>query len=116
FDEANADYLEELGIAAFKVPSGEITNHAFLAHLARKGRPLLISTGMSTMEEVDDAVRVVRCNGAPPIILFHCVTNYPAAPADCNLAAMETMRRAFGVPVGWSDHTLGLDISLAAVA
>jgi N-acetylneuraminate synthase len=116
FDETSADFLEELGVAAFKLPSGELTNHAFLAHLARKGRPLLVSTGMSTMTEVEAAVRVVHCNGDPPLALFHCVTSYPAAPADCNLGAMETMRRAFGVPVGWSDHTLGLSVSVASVA
>jgi N,N'-diacetyllegionaminate synthase len=116
FDEGSADFLEELGVGAFKVPSGEITNHGFLEHLARKKRPLLISTGMSTLDEVGAALRVVRSAGNPPVALFHCVTSYPARPQDCNLAAMGTMRSAFGVPVGWSDHTLGLAVSLASVA
>jgi N-acetylneuraminate synthase len=116
FDEGSADFLEGLGLAAFKVPSGEITNLPFLAHLAAKGRPIILSTGMSTLVEVGRALETIEAHGAPRVALLHCVTNYPAAPADCNLGAMETMRRAFRVPVGWSDHTLGLTVSLAAVA
>jgi sialic acid synthase SpsE len=103
-------------MAAFKVPSGELTNHPLVAHVASKGKPVLMSTGMSTLAEVAEAVQVVRENGDPPLALFHCVTSYPAAPADCNLRAMATMRAAFGAPVGWSDHTQGIDISLTAVA
>jgi N-acetylneuraminate synthase/N,N'-diacetyllegionaminate synthase len=116
FDEASADLLETLGVPAYKVPSGEVTNHPLLAHVARKGKPVLVSTGMSTLGEVAEAVQVVRENGDPPLALFHCVTSYPASPADCNLRAMEAMRTAFGVPVGWSDHTVGIQVSLAAVA
>jgi N,N'-diacetyllegionaminate synthase len=116
FDDVSADFLEDLGVSAFKVPSGEITNLPFLARLAGKGRPLLVSTGMSRMAEVNEAVETVRAAGDPPLALFHCVTNYPADPADCNLRAMDTMRRAFRVPVGWSDHTEGIPVSLAAVA
>jgi N,N'-diacetyllegionaminate synthase len=116
FDEENADFLSELGIAAFKIPSGEITNHPFLADLARKGKPLLVSTGMSTLAEVKAAVDVIDAEGSPPLALFHCVSQYPAPDNECNLRAMSTMRSAFGVPVGWSDHTLGIGISVAAVA
>ena len=116
FDTVSADFLDGLGLPGFKVPSGEVTNLPFLAYLARKGKPMLVSTGMSTLEEVATAVAVVRTSGDPPLALFHCVTNYPAAPADCNLRAIETMRRVFGVPVGWSDHTEGLYPSIAAVA
>jgi N-acetylneuraminate synthase/N,N'-diacetyllegionaminate synthase len=116
FDESSADLLEGLGMAAFKVPSGEITNHSFLAHVASKGKPVLMSTGMSTLAEVAEAVQVIRESADPPFGLLHCVTSYPAAPADCNLRAMAAMRAAFGVPVGWSDHTEGIQISLAAVA
>ena len=116
FDEENADFLVELGIGAFKVPSGEITNHPFLAHLARKGKPLLVSTGMSTLAEVEAAVTVIETEGSPPLALFHCVSQYPAPENECNLRAMSTMRAAFDVPVGWSDHTLGIGISLASVA
>ena len=75
-----------------------------------------MSTGMSTLAEVAEAVQVVRESGDPPLALFHCVTSYPAPPAECNLRAIATMRTAFGVPVGWSDHTEGGEISLAAVA
>lgn len=113
FDPASADFLESLEVPAFKIPSGEITNHPFLAHVAAKGRPILLSTGMSTLAEVGAAVDVVQGQGAP-LALFHCVTSYPAAPSSCNLRAMETMRLAFDVPVGWSDHTSGLEVPLAA--
>jgi N,N'-diacetyllegionaminate synthase len=116
FDEGSADFLDDMGLAAFKVPSGEITNHPFLAHLAAKGRPLLVSTGMSTLVEVGGALDTIAAHGDPAVALLHCVSNYPAAPADCNLRSMDTMRRAFQVPVGWSDHTLGVAVSLAAVA
>jgi len=110
------DFLKRLEDSAFKVPSGELTNHPFLAHLARKGRTLLISTGMSTLEEVGAALEIVRAAGSTPAAVLHCVSSYPAAPADCNLRAMETMRQTFGIPVGWSDHTLQVTVATAAVA
>ncbi len=116
FDQSSADFLYDLGVPAFKVSSGDVTNHPFLEHLAGSGLPILLSTGMSTLEEVASAVDAIRACGSSPLALFHCVSNYPASPADCNLRAMETMRAAFGVPVGWSDHTDGIDISIAAVA
>lgn len=116
FDQSSADLVDALDVPAFKIPSGEITNHDLLTYVARKGRPMLISTGMCSIAEVGDALGVVRAAGNPPVALFHCVTSYPASPADCNLRAIETMQAAFGVPVGWSDHTLGTDITLAAVA
>jgi N-acetylneuraminate synthase/N,N'-diacetyllegionaminate synthase len=116
FDEGSADFLDGLGVAAFKIPSGEVTNHPFLAHVAAKGRPLLVSTGMCDLPEVGAAVDAIREAGDPPLALFHCVSSYPAAAADANLRAMETLSRAFGVPVGWSDHTEGPEATLAAVA
>jgi N-acetylneuraminate synthase/N,N'-diacetyllegionaminate synthase len=116
FDSGSADLLDQLGMPAFKIPSGEVTNHPLVAHVSGRGKPVLMSTGMSTMAEIADAVAVVRANGNPPLALLHCVTDYPATPGDCNLRAIETMRRAFGVPVGWSDHTAGLSVALAAVA
>lgn len=116
FDEESADFLDALGVPAFKVPSGELTNHPFLTRLARKQKPLFISTGMSTLEEVADAVEVVRANGGTGFALLHCVTTYPASGADSNLRAMATMASSFGVPVGWSDHTPGSSISCAAAA
>lgn len=115
FDEASADLLEALDLPAFKIPSGEVTNLPFLAYLARKQRTMILSTGMSTLAEVEAAVAAITRGGNPPLALLHCVSCYPTAPADVNLRAMETMRSAFPVPVGFSDHTLGSEISLAAV-
>lgn len=116
FDEPSADFLEELGVPAFKVSSGDLTNVLLLRHIARKRHPLLVSTGMGTLEEVLAAVATVKVAGATDVALFHCVSNYPALPADCNLRAMATLRDATGVPVGWSDHTQGIDVTIAAVA
>ena len=116
FDEASADLLDRLDVPAFKVGSGELTNLPFLAHLASKGRPLLVSTGMAVMAEVDAALGAIRRAGDPPVALFHCVSAYPADAADANLAAIRTMRAAFRVPVGWSDHTPGITLPIAAVA
>lgn len=116
FDRASAELLDALGVAAFKVPSGELTNLPFLADLAARGRPLLISTGMATLAEVGDALLTVRAAGAPPVALLHCVSQYPAPLDACNLAAIATLRAAFGVPAGWSDHTPGGLASIAAVA
>jgi N,N'-diacetyllegionaminate synthase len=116
FDEESADLLETLDVAAFKIPSGEITNLPFLEHVARKRKPILLSTGMSDMSEVAAAVRAIRAQGNGEIVLLQCVSNYPANPADVNLRAMATMASAFGVPAGYSDHTLGLEAPLAAVA
>ncbi len=116
FDDASADLLEGLGVPAFKVGSGELTNLPFIRRLAARGRPLLLSTGMADMVEVAAAVDAVRANGDVPLALFHCVSSYPADPADANLRAIETLRRAFGVPAGWSDHTPGTEVAVAAVA
>jgi N-acetylneuraminate synthase len=116
FDEASADVLEQLGVPLIKIPSGELTNLPFLRHVARKHRPLIVSTGMATLEEVATAVAAIREGGDPPIALLHCVSAYPAPAAETNLRAMDTLRERFGVPVGLSDHTLGLEVALAAVA
>jgi N-acetylneuraminate synthase/N,N'-diacetyllegionaminate synthase len=116
FDEASADDLEALGVPLFKVPSGEITNVPLLRHLAAKHRPIIVSTGMSTLDEVALAVDVLCAAGDPPVALLHCLSAYPAPAAEMNLRAMETLRSRFGVPVGLSDHTAGLAVSVAAVA
>lgn len=116
FDERSAEFLVELGCAALKIASGEVTNDRFLAAMAGYGVPLLMSSGMATLAEVARAIEVIRQNGAPPLSLFHCVTNYPADAADCNLRAMEAMRLTFDMPVGWSDHTVGSAVSVAAAA
>ncbi len=116
FDEQSADLLDDLGVECFKIPSGEITNPSLLRHVARKGKPIILSTGMATLGEVEQAILVIEHTGNRDLALLHCVSNYPADPADINLRAMATMRAAFGVPVGYSDHSTGIEIPLAAVA
>ena len=116
FDTQSADLLASMNVPLYKVPSGEITNLPFLQHLARKGRPLFLSTGMSTLGEVEEAVHVLQSAGAPQVTLLHCVTEYPAPYAEVNLRAMQTLKVAFGLPVGYSDHTPGIFMAIAAVA
>jgi N-acetylneuraminate synthase len=116
FDERSADFLLRLGVSAYKVGSGELTNLPFLEHLAGKGLPMLVSTGMATLGEVEQAVLAIRGAGNPPLILLQCTSRYPAPPAEANLRVLDTLRAAFGVPVGYSDHTRGNDVALAAVA
>jgi len=116
FDESGIDFLEGLGVSAFKLGSGELTNDSLLNHAAHTGKPLILSTGMATLEEVEAALGIVRKTGLREIVLLHCVSCYPARPEDANLRAMETLRSAFNVPVGFSDHTQGIGIALAAVA
>ena len=101
---------------AYKIPSGEITNHPYLAHVARKGRPIILSTGMSGLGEVEAAVETIAAAGGPPLVLLHCVSQYPAPPEELNLRAMHTLEAAFDVPVGFSDHTEGIEMALVAVA
>lgn len=115
FDDGSAALLDALDVPAFKLGSGELTNLPFLERCARFGRPMLVSTGMADMVEVAAAVDAIAGAGNPPLALLHCVSSYPATPNDANLRAIGTMRRAFGVPVGWSDHTEGLELPLAAV-
>lgn len=116
FDEESADLLAELDVPAYKLGSGEVTNWPLLRHVAAKGQPIILSTGMATLAEVGDAVHVLNDGGNRGLILLHCVTNYPADAGDANLLAMSTMATAFHVPVGYSDHTQGPAVPLAAVA
>ena len=116
FDKTSVDLLHELGITAFKIPSGEITNPPLLKYIAQKKKPIILSTGMSTLDEVEEALAIIRNEGVEDIVLLHCVSCYPAASEDINLRAMDTLRRAFKLPVGLSDHTLGIAIPIAAVA
>ena len=116
FDEGSADFLAELGVAVFKIPSGEITNLPFLAHIATKARPMIVSTGMASLGEVDTAVSAIEAAGNRQVILLHCVSSYPARAEEINLRAMDTLANAFKLPVGYSDHTLGISVALAAVA
>ena len=116
FDLESAAFLDELGVPFWKIPSGEVTNLPYLEALAKTGRPVVMSTGMCEMEEIEAAIRVLRENGTADIRLLHCNTEYPTPFADVNLRAMETMRRAFGVEVGYSDHTKGIEVPIAAAA
>lgn len=116
FDEESVDLLDELKVPAFKVPSGEITNSPLLKQIARKGKPIILSTGMSNLGEVAEALEVIRKEGAGDAILLHCVSDYPAKVEDMNLRAMDTLRDAFGLPAGLSDHTLGITVPIAATA
>jgi N-acetylneuraminate synthase len=116
FDEESADFLESLGVAAFKLPSGEVTNHRLLRHVARKSKPIILSTGMCNLGEVESAVRAIDSEGNCNLVLLHTVSNYPAEPSDVNLRAMQTMASAFQKLVGYSDHTLGIEVPLASVA
>lgn len=116
FDEASADELERIGMTTFKIPSGELTNHPLIRHVALKQKPVILSTGMANLEEVHQAVEVLRSTGNQNFQLLHCVSDYPADPATVNLLAMQTMRERFQIHVGLSDHTLGIHIPIAAVA
>jgi N,N'-diacetyllegionaminate synthase len=116
FEEESADMLAKLGVAAFKTSSGDVNNLPFLEHLARFGRPVIFSTGMSDLAEVEEAMRAMAGAGGHAVIILHCVTDYPTNPLDVNLRAMDTLSTSFPVPVGFSDHTLGFHIAVAAVA
>lgn len=116
FDRQSADLLESLNVLAYKVPSGEITNWPFLEHIASKHKPIILSTGMSYLSEVEGAIGVLQSAGCSELAVLHCTSSYPASAANSNLRAMHTLAEAFQVPIGLSDHTLGIEISLAAVA
>ncbi len=116
FDSESVDFLAGMGVPLFKIPSGEITNLPLLRHVAAKGKPVILSTGISTLGEVETGVRALEAGGCRELVILHCVTNYPAAPAEANLDAMATLRRAFGRPVGYSDHHAGTAVAIAAVA
>lgn len=116
FDVVSIDYLHNLGIRLWKVPSGEITNLPYLEKIARTGMDVILSTGMSSMDEIEAALKLLKDNGAGKITLLQCTTEYPAPLEDINLRAMQTLKDTFGVEVGYSDHTKGIEISLAAVA
>lgn len=116
FDHESVDLLHRLGVPAFKIPSGEITNLPLIRHIGRLGLPVILSTGMADMAEVERAVAALAEVSCRALAILHCVSNYPAAPEDTNLRAMATLRGTFGVPVGLSDHSTGIEIPLAAAA
>ncbi|HTY60960.1 MAG TPA: N-acetylneuraminate synthase family protein [Acidobacteriota bacterium] len=116
FDEESADFLDSLEVPVFKVASSDITHVPLLRHIASKGKPVFLSTGMSFLSEVADAVWILRSAGAKEILLMHCVSSYPAAPQHMNLRALQTMQSYFELPVGLSDHSEGILLAPVAVA
>lgn len=118
FDEDSVDYLEKLGLELFKIPSGEITNKPYLKHIALKKKRVILSTGMANISEIQDALDILISNGLTRdlITVLHCNTEYPTPMKDVNLNAMLTIKRELDVNVGYSDHTLGIEVPIAAVA
>ena len=118
FDIESINMLVSFGQELFKVPSGEITNLPYLQHIGKFGKKVILSTGMSSMDEIESAIKALEDSGTlrARITVLHCTTAYPAPMIDINLHAMQSIHTKFGVSVGYSDHTLGIEISLAAVA
>lgn len=116
FDETAVDFLEGLGVPAYKIASFELVDLPLLRRVARTGKPILLSTGMATLTEIEEAVAAIRTAGSEQIVLLKCTSAYPAAPQDMNLVTIPDMAGRFGVPVGLSDHTLEFAVPTAAVA
>jgi len=118
FDNRSIDLLDELGLERLKIPSGEINNLPYLRHIGSFGKPIILSTGMSNLSEIEAALDILEKAGTSrdEITVLHCNTEYPTPMEDVNLNAMLTIRRKLGVKVGYSDHTLGIEIPIAAVA
>lgn len=116
YNRGDVDFLDSLGVEAFKLASIHVTEIPLLKYIASKGKPILLSTGMATLAEVDEAVRAIRSAGNEQIVLLQCTTNYPSRPEEANLRAMVTMKMAFGTLVGYSDHTQSHTCAMAAVA
>ena len=118
FDESSIDFLVSLNLDLLKVPSGEITNKPYLEHIAKKNKPIIISTGMSTIGEIGEAIDILIKNkiSKEDITILHCNTEYPTPMNDVNLLAMHYIKKQFGVRVGYSDHTMGIEVPIAAVA
>ena len=116
FDAESFDFLISLGIDIVKVASGDVTNLPLLKHMAKSGLPMIMSTGMATLGEIEEAVNAITSEGNDKIVLLHCISWYPAEISTTNLRFMETLKHAFPFPVGYSDHTLGINMSIAARA
>ena len=118
FDDPSIDLLNTLNLKRLKIPSGEITNLPYLGRIGELGKPLILSTGMANLGEIEAAISVLETAGTnrAQITVLHCTTEYPAPMAEVNLRAMQTIGQAFGVAVGYSDHTAGIEVPIAAVA
>jgi N,N'-diacetyllegionaminate synthase len=118
FDIESVDLLRSLGQDSFKIPSGEITNLPYLRHIGQFGKSVILSTGMATMGDIESAIEAIEQagTGRANITVLHCTTEYPTPMAEVNLRAMQSIHNAFGVAVGYSDHTSGIEVAIAAVA
>jgi N,N'-diacetyllegionaminate synthase len=118
FDIKSVDFLRSIGQQLFKIPSSEITNYPYLLHIGKMGGEVILSTGMSTLEDIEAALSLLESNGTPrhKISILHCTTEYPVPMNEVNLKAMQTIANAFGTRVGYSDHTSGIEVAIAAVA
>lgn len=116
FDFESIDFLNSIDMPFWKIPSGEVTNYPYLVAVAKTGKPVVMSTGMCEMDEIEVAIRVLKENGTKEIKLLHCNTEYPTPYEDVNLKAMQAMKETFGLEVGYSDHTKGIEVPVAAVA
>lgn len=116
FDVESARFLNKIGVEVFKIPSGEITNYPLLKTVGQFGKPVIMSTGMSEMTEISHAMKVLQQYGTTDISLLHCNTQYPTPMEDVNLRAIKELEETFQVPVGYSDHTLGIEVPIAAAA
>ena len=115
FDIESIHFLNDM-VPFWKIPSGEVTNYPYLVEIAKTGKPVVMSTGMCELHEIDEAIKVLKTNGTTDITLLHCNTQYPTPYKDVNLRAMETLRNRYKVKVGYSDHTKGIEVPIAAVA
>jgi N,N'-diacetyllegionaminate synthase len=116
FDHDSIEFLDKLGMEIWKIPSGEITNLPYLIRIAQLKKPVILSTGMSTMEDINNAIVVLKENGVGELTVLHCTTEYPTPFSDVNLKAMLSIKEKFNVNVGYSDHTKGIEVPIAASA
>lgn len=116
FDLESIDFLNQLEMPFWKLPSGEVTNYPYLVKIAQTQKGIVMSTGMCTLDEISESLSVLRTNGAGKIVLLHCNTEYPTPMEDVNLKAMSTLKKTFDTPIGYSDHTKGIEVPIAAVA
>ena len=116
FDDTAVDFLEELGVPAYKIASFEVTDLPLIEKVAKTGKPIILSTGMATVAEIDEAVRTARDQGNDQIVILKCTSTYPATPENTNISTIPNMREVFGVDVGLSDHTMGCGVAVAAVS
>mgnify|MGYP004732866499 FL=1 len=116
FDIESVHFLDSLDLPFWKIPSGEITNLPYLIEIAKTRKPVIMSTGMAELSEIEEAMRILRLNGTSDITLLQCHTDYPTSMENVNLRVMETLKNKFNVPVGLSDHSVGIEVPIAAVA